>query len=107
MIRAALIVALSAVGQWPQFRGPDGNGVSSNTGLPLTWSESQNVRWKTPIHGRAWSSPVILGAQIWLTTATPDGKELFAVAVDKDSGKIVFDLKLFDVPSPQHADSFN
>jgi outer membrane protein assembly factor BamB len=107
MIRAAVLIALFALGQWPQFRGPDGNGVSTATGLPLTWSETQSVRWKTPIHGRAWSSPVILGRQVWLTTATPDGKELFAVAVDKDTGKILFDLKLFDVPKPQFAHAFN
>jgi len=79
MIRALFLVALLA--QWPQFRGPNGDGVSSATGLPLSWSETENVRWKTPIHGRAWSSPVILGNQVWMTTATPDGKELFAVAV--------------------------
>src|SRR5580765_5588403 len=107
MIGAALLAALLAFGQWPQFRGPDGNGVSSATGLPITWSETQNVRWKTEIHGRAWSSPVILGRQLWLTTATPDGKQLFAMALDKETGKILFDLKLFDVPNPQFAHSFN
>src|SRR5882672_7425458 len=98
-----LLVAVIALAQWPQFRGADGNGVSTNTGLPLTWSETQNVRWKTAIHGRAWSSPVVLGKQVWLTTATADGKQLFAVAIDKDSGKIIYDLKLFDVPNPQFA----
>ncbi len=102
-----VLALLQALAQWPQFRGPDGNGVSTATGLPVTWSERQNVRWKTAIHGRAWSSPVILGSQIWLTTATPDGKELFAVAVAKETGKILFDLKLFDVPNPQFAHSFN
>jgi outer membrane protein assembly factor BamB len=102
-----VLALLQALAQWPQFRGPDGNGVSMATGLPVTWSERQNVRWKTAIHGRAWSSPVILGSQIWLTTATPDGKELFAVAVAKETGKILFDLKLFDVPNPQFAHSFN
>ena len=102
-----LLVAVIALAQWPQFRGADGNGVSTNTGLPLTWSETQNVRWKTAIHGRAWSSPVVLGKQVWLTTATPDGKQLFAVAIDKDSGKIIYDLKLFDVPNPQFAHAFN
>jgi outer membrane protein assembly factor BamB len=107
MIRAAVLVALFALGQWAQFRGPDGNGVSTATGLPITWTETQNVRWKTAIHGRAWSSPVILGRQVWLTTATPDGKELFVVAVDKDTGKILVDFKLFDVPNPQFAHSFN
>jgi len=102
-----LLVAVIALAQWPQFRGADGNGVSTNTGLPLTWSETQNVRWKTAIHGRAWSSPVVLGRQVWLTTATPDGKQLFAVAIDKDTGKIIYDLKLFDVPNPQFAHAFN
>ena len=88
MIRAALIFTLLAFGQWPQFRGPDGNGVSTATGLPVTWSETENVKWKTAIHGRAWSSPVVLGRQVWLTTATPDGKQLSALAVDKENGKI-------------------
>ena len=77
MIRTALVVTLLTLAQWPQFRGPDGNGVSTATGLPIAWSETQNVRWKTPIHGRAWSSPVILGRQVWLTTATPDGSRQF------------------------------
>ena len=101
-----LIVAL-LLAQWPQFRGPDGNGVSSAAGLPLKWSETENVRWKTPVHGRAWSSPIVLGGQVWMTTATPDGRQLYAVAVDKATGKIVFDLKLFDVPNPQFAHAFN
>ena len=104
-MRVLLVLLLLA--QWPQFRGPDGNGVSRATGLPIRWSETENVRWKTPIHGRAWSSPVILGEQIWMTTATPDGKELSAVAVAKATGKILFDLKLFDVAKPQFAHSFN
>jgi outer membrane protein assembly factor BamB len=102
-----VVAALLAFAQWPQFRGPDGSGVSPGTGLPLTWSETQNVKWKTAIHGRAWSSPVILGRQVWLTTATPDGKQLSAIAVDKDSGKIIHDLKLFEVVTPQFAHSFN
>lgn len=93
--------------QWPQFRGPDGTGNSSKADLPLTWGEGKNVRWKTPVHGRAWSSPVILGNQIWVTTATQDGRELFAVALDRDSGKILFDLKLFQVATPQYAHPFN
>jgi outer membrane protein assembly factor BamB len=93
--------------QWPQFRGPDGTGISSSANLPLTWGEGKNVRWKTPVHGRAWSSPVVLGNQIWVTTATQDGRELFAVALDRDSGKILFDLKLFQVATPQYAHPFN
>jgi outer membrane protein assembly factor BamB len=101
------IVLAALFAQWPEFRGPGGTGASVAAGLPLVWSEQQNVRWKTPIHGRGWSSPVIWGRQIWMTTATQDGRELFVVAVDRDSGRIVFDLKLFDVPHPQAAHSFN
>ena len=91
----ALVLSQPLSAQWPQFRGPEGTGHSASTDLPLTWAEGKNVKWKTAVHGRAWSSPVILGNQVWMTTATPDGRELFAVALDRDSGKIVFDLKLF------------
>jgi outer membrane protein assembly factor BamB len=95
---------------WPQFRGPRGNGTSSSTNLPLHWSEQAGgtgVKWKVPIHGRAWSSPVIWGEQVWLTTATEDGHELFVICVERDSGKIVQDLKLFDVAKPQAIINFN
>jgi outer membrane protein assembly factor BamB len=103
-----LLAAISAGGaDWPEFRGPDGTGRASARGLPLTWGEGRNVRWKTPIHGRAWSSPVVLGSQVWMTTATPDGRALFAVAVDRETGRIVHDLKLFDVDKPQYAHPFN
>jgi outer membrane protein assembly factor BamB len=93
-------------GQWPQHRGPDGNG-SVDAVLPLTWTETVNVRWKTPVHGRGWSSPVILDGQVWLTTATPDGKRLSALAIDAESGKVIHDLALFDVAEPQYAHPFN
>ena len=56
--------------QWPEFRGPNGAGKAQASGLPLTWSETSNIRWKTAVHGRAWSSPVVLDGQIWVTTAT-------------------------------------
>jgi outer membrane protein assembly factor BamB len=93
--------------QWPQFRGPDGSGVSATANLPLTWGEGKNIRWKTAIHGRGWSSPVILGNQVWMTTATEDGRELFAIALDRLTGKIVYDLKVFQVAHPQPGHPFN
>lgn len=93
--------------QWPEFRGPRGDGVSTSTGLPLHWSETNGVKWKTPIHGRAWSSPVIWNQQVWVTTATEDGQELFAVAVDRETGAIVHDRSLFQVEKPQFAHKFN
>src|SRR4030095_11917263 len=54
---------------WPQFRGPDGEGHSIERGLPAVWSESQNILWKTPVAGRGWSSPVIAGGRVWLTSS--------------------------------------
>ena len=92
---------------WPQFRGPTVQGIADAPNLPLNWSPDQNVRWKTPIHGKAWSSPVIWGNKIWLTSATADGKQLFVLCVDKQTGKILIDEKLFDVPTPQYCIPFN
>ncbi|MBI4664537.1 MAG: PQQ-binding-like beta-propeller repeat protein [Verrucomicrobia bacterium] len=92
---------------WPQFRGPTGDGHSDAKGLPWTWSETNRVAWKTPLPGRAWSSPVIWGDQIWLTTATEDGTKLSAVCVDRGTGKIERNLKLFDVVLPQYVHPFN
>ena len=86
---------------WPQFRGPAGDGRSEAKGLPLTWSETENVKWKMPIHDKGWSSPVIWGDQIWLTTATEDGKQLFVLTLDKATGKIIRDVKLFDATQPE------
>jgi outer membrane protein assembly factor BamB len=92
---------------WPEFRGPRGDGTSTSTGLPLKWSETENVKWKTPIHGKAWSSPVVWSGQIWFTTATEDGRELSVLCVDKESGKVIRDQKLFDVEKPQFVHKFN
>jgi outer membrane protein assembly factor BamB len=92
---------------WPRFRGPNGDGLSRARNLPDKWSESENIRWKTPIHDKGWSSPVIWGEQIWVTTATADGKEYFAIALERSSGKIIHDLKLFTVDKPAHCDPYN
>src|SRR5258706_866207 len=84
---AWLSVAMMAAASddWPQFRGPNGDGHSDATGLPVTWSEKENVRWKTEIPGTGWSSPVVLGKQIWMTTAQEDGKSLRAVCVNRET----------------------
>jgi outer membrane protein assembly factor BamB len=96
----SLCIPLHADDPWPQFRGPSGMGISRATGLPTSWDETTNIVWKTAIHGKGWSSPVILGNQIWLTTAPPDGTSRWALCIDRDSGKILHDLKLFDTPTP-------
>ncbi len=99
---AFLLPSLAVAGEnWPEFRGPTADGHSDSIGLPVRWSESENIAWKRAIHGRAWSSPVIWENRIWLTTATPDGKELFGVCIDRETGAIVHDVKLFDVAEPR------
>ena len=112
MLRLAVQVLLfvsSAVADenWPVHRGPSDNGHSQSTGLPLTWSETENVVWKTAIHDKGWSSPVVWGKQVWVTTGREDGKELFAVCVDRASGKVVHDIKVFDVAEPEHVADVN
>ena len=92
---------------WNQFRGNSTNGYSPSDNLPLEWSEDRNVAWKTPIHGKAWSSPVIWKDQIWMTTATPDGKELFAVCVDARTGKVEHDVRVFDIEKPMFCIDYN
>jgi len=90
-----LLLVLLTTYDWPQFRGPTGQGVSDEQGLPLTWSETTNVRWKVAIPGKGWSSPVIQGNRIWLTTATEEGKSLRAISVDKNSGAIIRNVEVF------------
>jgi len=107
IILAACSVISMAADNWPQFRGPDGTGHSDARDLPLNWSETQNIVWKTPIHDRGWSSPVVFGKQVWLTSASKDGRQLFAICLDKDTGKVIRDIKLFDVAQPQYAHPFN
>ena len=84
---------------WPEFRGPTGQGHSVERGLPLTWSETKNVKWKIAIPGKGWSSPAILGDRIWLTTATEDGKSLRAVCVDRNTGAITQNVEVFRIKS--------
>lgn len=119
LIALALVVLNCCVGfasdeNWNQFLGPRGDGTSLSKNLPVTFGEgSPEIVWKTPIPGRAWSSPAIWGKQIWLTNG-PEVLKVFpetprlekpivlsAVCLDLDSGKIVHDIELFEVYQPQ------
>src|SRR5688500_2109275 len=97
---ALAAASATAEDNWPRFRGPQATGRSDATGLPTTWSETKNIKWKTPLHDRGWSSPVVRGDQIWVTAATEDGKIDYAICVDKESGRIVHDLKLWENENP-------
>lgn len=122
------IVAKPGSSNWPQWRGPDGQGVSAEKGLPDEWSETKNVRWKTPIEGLGHSSPIVWGKKIFLTTALdgevipgrsagvthkmsdgsdfvhPDAvganlKHTFKViCIDRNSGKILWERVAYEGP---------
>ena len=107
IILLVLTPTLRAADNWPQFRGPTQQGHVNAGNLPTQWSESQNITWKTPIPGEGWSSPVIWGNQVWMTTATDGGKSLRAVCVDKTSGKIEHNVEVFSVAKPDSKNAFN
>ncbi len=98
-LSAFLLSAVSA-SEWPEFRGPTGQGHATETGLPLRWSESLNVVWKVPVPGLGWSSPVIRGEKIWMTTATEEGRSLRVVSVDKSSGRLLQNFEVFHEDTP-------
>jgi outer membrane protein assembly factor BamB len=123
--------AFAAEAEWPQFRGPGGQGHATATNLPATWSEKENVAWKCPLPGKGWSSPVIAGNEIWLTAAleSPLSEEekaerlkgntgnqplsvsgqlsLRALCVDRTSGKLLHDVELLVEPRPQPTHAMN
>jgi outer membrane protein assembly factor BamB len=91
-----LLATLHIQAQWPQFRGPDGQGHSEERGLPLEWSESKNVMWKAPVPGRGWSSPTIADGRVWVTTAIGgNGGSLRLLAFDLESGRELVNVEVF------------
>ena len=94
-----IVLAASAARaeDWPQFRGPAGQGHSTESGLPLEWSESRNVKWKTPVPGLGWSSPVVADGRVWLTAAVRErnAASLRAIAFDVETGREVVNAEVF------------
>jgi predicted neuraminidase/outer membrane protein assembly factor BamB len=109
-MRAFLFFFLSIVTpaqDWPEFRGPTGQGHADEREIPLTWSETQNVKWKVAIPGSGWSSPAIRGDRIWLTTATEEGKSLRAISIDRDTGALLHNIEVFRLKSAGNLNSKN
>lgn len=90
--------SVSAV-DWPQFRGPAGQGISNARNVPLNWSSSSNIVWRTEIPGRGWSSPILWRGRLYLTTAVSaaekDNPSLRALCLDRASGKILWNTEVF------------
>lgn len=109
---AALLFSLISINaqntNWSHFRGNNLDGISRDgQNVPTKWNDSTNVLWKVPINGKGWSSPVVWGEQVWLTTATADGKQMFGLCLNKKTGKEIFNLKLFESASTYQKHDFN
>ena len=96
--RALLLAALSLcapsaiAGDWPHWRGPERDGTSRETGLPLRWSETENVIWKLPLPDRSGATPIVTGDHVFLNVA--DGERLALWAVDRRSGNKLWEREL-------------
>ena len=86
---------------WTMFRGPRGDGSAVGRKLPLTWSETNNVRWKTAIPDSGWSTPVVMEGRVWLTSATRDGHVFSAYCVEAETGRVLHALPLFRCEAPE------
>ena len=93
-------------GNWPEFRGPLGNGAVGESTLSLEWSETKNVRWKTALPGSGWSTPVSWDGQLWMTAAERKGTELYVLCVDT-AGRLRHRVKVFDVDKPAVINKLN
>lgn len=86
---------------WTDYRGPNANGTSPAQQVPLHWSETSGIKWKSEVPGQGWSSPVVLNGQIWLTTALKEGHELLALCYDLESGQLQKQIVVFQKDSVQ------
>jgi outer membrane protein assembly factor BamB len=86
----------STAENWPRFRGPNGQGHSRETALPLHWSATSNVVWKTAIPGEGWSSPIVWDGKIFLTSVTENGSKCHVLCVDATSGAIVWNKQVLE-----------
>ena len=122
---------LHAADTWPEYRGPNGQGHAEAKNLPVEWSETKNIAWKTPLPGRGWSSPVVSDGKVWMTAATdepvsPEAKKqrligstssmpllvsdnlsMRAICVDLKSGKLLHDIELMTEKKPQPIHTLN
>ncbi len=92
MLTIALLLApFSALADdWPQFRGPQGNGASAETAFPLEWGPQKNVRWRTPLAGSGSSSPIVSKGRVFVTVAEDKGKKRSLLCLDRKTGAVLW-----------------
>ncbi|HLY11790.1 MAG TPA: PQQ-binding-like beta-propeller repeat protein, partial [Planctomycetota bacterium] len=82
-------------GNWPRFRGPTGQGIATDA-APLSWDASTHVAWKTAIPGEGWSSPIVWGDRVFVTSATDGGKRCHVMGLETAGGKVLWDTEVFE-----------
>ena len=90
LVLGVLVALPTRSEDWPRFRGPTGQGHSSETRLPTSWTPDQGIRWKTEIPGIGWSSPIVWRDQVLVTTVTDDNTRCRILAFDRSSGKLLW-----------------
>jgi outer membrane protein assembly factor BamB len=90
-----LVLGAVKADNWPQFRGQNTQGHSAETGLPLKWSASENIAWKTELPGEAWSSPIVWGNHVFATTATEAGTSCRVIALHRETGAMLWNQEVF------------
>lgn len=94
LISLLAVAGIAQAEDWPCFRGPGRQGLSQENGIPTEWSATSNVKWKTAIPGEGWSSPIVLGDDVFVTTALDSGKSLHLVRLDRKDGHVVWDKEV-------------
>jgi outer membrane protein assembly factor BamB len=102
ILALGFVLPLVCLADWPEFRGPTGQGIVGEQPAPVRWSETENVRWKTPLPGIGWSSPVVRDGVVWLTTATEGGRSLRVLSVDARSGELTHNVEVFRSERPPY-----
>lgn len=92
---------------WTHFRGSGMNGHAQVKTAPLHWSATENIVWKVPVKGLGWSSPVVFGEQVWLTSAAEDGKEFYTLCFDINTGNLLNEKTIFTSSEPQRIHNTN
>lgn len=90
--------ALAHAEDWPGWRGPRGDGTSTETGVPLHWSQTENVRWKVVIPGKGHSSPVVSGNRVFLTTCLEKEGDRQLLCFDRRDGKLLWERTILTSP---------
>ena len=106
LLAAGPLVASAGADPWPGFRGPTGQGFSKEIRLPVSWNTTRDVLWKTPIPGESWSSPVVWGGRVFVTTARDDGRACHVMALDRRTGEVLWDTLAF-TQAPKRKDARN